>query len=141
MCTLISARFKSITIHAMAAAIPHALLLLHALLDILPFSQRALWYEIRTGSTECTDEVEGETKIGAVEEDAPTLEKRVKVSTLPLNAILESRTMLIDCSRPSRSTYMSVLDPDLPPQTRGRSRNVDLGNALDKLYGQRLEGI
>lgn len=43
----------------MAAAIPHAILLLHALLDILPYPQgsNGMWYEIRTGSVECIDEI------------------------------------------------------------------------------------
>lgn len=91
----------------MAAAIPHAILLLHALLDILPYPQgsNGMWYEIRTGSVECLDEVKpqdsrkgkGKEKadaagdvqmddreldlgsIGAVEEDEPTMQARLKV--------------------------------------------------------------
>jgi hypothetical protein len=52
-------RYTCIRLHALAAAIPHALLLLHALLDILPYPQgdKGMWYEIRTGSTECIEEV------------------------------------------------------------------------------------
>jgi len=52
-------RYTRIRLHALAAAIPHALLLLHALLDILPYPQgdKGMWYEIRTGSTECIEEV------------------------------------------------------------------------------------
>lgn len=101
----------------MAAAIPHAILLLHALLDILPYPQgsNGMWYEIRTGSVQCIDEVRPSRKgkekaeqgdktdtegnvqmapvstdhdldldlegIGAVEEDEPHIESRLKVST------------------------------------------------------------
>lgn len=52
-------RYTRIRLHALAAAIPHAMLLLHALLDILPYPQgeKGMWYEIRTGSTECIDEI------------------------------------------------------------------------------------
>lgn len=69
-------------------------MLLHALLDILPYprSPRGLWYEIRTDSVECTDEVEEGTEvkedefsaalagIGAVEAAAPKRVKRLKVT-------------------------------------------------------------
>lgn len=97
----------------MAAAIPHAILLLHALLDILPYPKGAngMWYEIRTGSVECIDEMkpsrkgkekekqtdsEGDVQmavvtpgeeldlagIGSVEEDEPQTQARLKVSSL-----------------------------------------------------------
>jgi hypothetical protein len=51
-------RYTRIGLHALSAAIPHALLLLHALLDILPYPKgdKGMWYEIRTGSTECVEE-------------------------------------------------------------------------------------
>lgn len=107
----------------MAAAIPHALLLLHALLDILPYPQgdKGMWYEIRTGTTECVDEVMSKEKgkakanpeaaegdgdvsmegakeaevdlsdIGAVEEDEPERVSRLKVSLLLLPALLQHR--------------------------------------------------
>lgn len=50
----------------MSAAIPHAVLLLHALLDVLPFPRgpKGLWYEMRTGSVECVDELEKGTSNG-----------------------------------------------------------------------------
>ena len=43
----------------MGAAIPQALLLLHVLMDILPYpkGEKGMWYEITTGSVECVDEV------------------------------------------------------------------------------------
>lgn len=52
-------RYTHLVLHALGAAIPHAFLLLHALLDCLPYprSPRGLWYEIKTGSVECIDEV------------------------------------------------------------------------------------
>ncbi|RSH85610.1 hypothetical protein EHS25_003749 [Saitozyma podzolica] len=51
--------YTRLTLHALSAAIPQALMLLHALLDVLPYPRglRGMWYEIRTGSVECTDEV------------------------------------------------------------------------------------
>jgi len=98
-------RYTRIRLHALAAAIPHALLLLHALLDILPYPQgdKGMWYEIRTGSTECVEEVsstgtgKGKEKgnadeamegaedvdfgdIGGIEEDEPERIAKLKVS-------------------------------------------------------------
>lgn len=74
------------TLHALGAAIPHALLLLHALLDVLPFPSGpgGMWYEIVTDSVECVDEVEAEDEdefaaLGAVE-DATALRTRTKAS-------------------------------------------------------------
>ncbi|KAL7422387.1 hypothetical protein Q5752_003033 [Cryptotrichosporon argae] len=102
--------YTHITLHALSAAIPHALLLLHTLLDILPYpvGERGMWYEIRTGSVECVDEVgargggkawggseakkaDGDAAegagdedefagIGAVEASAPVIQKRIKSS-------------------------------------------------------------
>lgn len=56
---LIPDRYTHLIIHALGAAIPHACLLLHALLDALPYPRgpRGLWYEIKTGSVDCIDEV------------------------------------------------------------------------------------
>ena len=99
-------RYTRIRLHALAAAIPHALLLLHALLDILPYPQgdKGMWYEIRTGSTECIEEVKpqaggkGKGKeidevlmdaeemefgdIGGIEEEEPERISKLKVSTI-----------------------------------------------------------
>lgn len=54
-------RYTCLTLHALAAAIPHALLLLHALMDVLPYpvGPRGMWYEIKTGTVDCVDEVKG----------------------------------------------------------------------------------
>ena len=65
----------------MSAAIPHALLLLHALLDLLPYGRNSLSYEIKTGSVECVDDVEKEVQPGAIEENEPSIEKRIKVGS------------------------------------------------------------
>ena len=57
----------------MTAAIPHALLLLHAVMDVLPYPKgpKGMWYEIHTGSTECVDEVESKpSKTGGSGDDA-----------------------------------------------------------------------
>ena len=103
---LADGRYTRIRLHALAAAIPHALLLLHALLDILPYPQgdKGMWYEIRTGSTECIEEVtpkaagKGKGKeinevvkggveemefgdIGGIEEEEPERISKLKVSS------------------------------------------------------------
>ncbi|GMK59507.1 hypothetical protein CspeluHIS016_0801130 [Cutaneotrichosporon spelunceum] len=78
--------YTHITLYALGAAIPHALLVLHALLDVLPYptGPTGVWYEMETGSVVCTDEVKGETdddavgSLGAVEEDMPELRDRTK---------------------------------------------------------------
>lgn len=67
----------------MSAAIPHALLLLYALMDLLPYpaGPRGMWYEIHTGSTETIDELgaaEEFAGIGDIEEDSD-MNKRIKV--------------------------------------------------------------
>jgi hypothetical protein len=97
-------RYTRIRLHALAAAIPHALLLLHALLDILPYPQgdKGMWYEIRTGSTECIEEVKSQAggkgkgkeidvvmdaeeiefgDIGGIEEDEPERISKLKVNS------------------------------------------------------------
>jgi hypothetical protein len=81
-------------LYAVGAAIPQAMLLLFALLDILPFprGRKGIWYEIRTGGVECVDEVQDDETgggeeggegdfvgIGGVEEDEPKREVRIKV--------------------------------------------------------------
>lgn len=104
--SLADGRYTRIRLHALAAAIPQALLLLHALLDILPYPQgdKGMWYEIRTGSTECVEEVtpksgekgkgkevdevmmgEGEEiefgDIGGIEEEEPGRISKLKVNS------------------------------------------------------------
>jgi hypothetical protein len=98
-------RYTRIRLHALAAAIPHALLLLHALLDILPYPQgdKGMWYEVRTGSTECIEEVKAQAggkgkgkeidevvmdeetefgDIGGIEEEEPERISKLKVSSI-----------------------------------------------------------
>ena len=48
--------FATIHLHALSAAIPHSILILHSLLDILPFPQRCVSYELKSGSVKCFDE-------------------------------------------------------------------------------------
>lgn len=48
--------FATIHLHALSAAIPHSILILHALLDILPFPKRCVTYELKSGSVKCFDE-------------------------------------------------------------------------------------
>ncbi|WVQ72000.1 hypothetical protein IAR50_001544 [Cryptococcus sp. DSM 104548] len=86
--------YTSLTLHALGPAISHALLLLHALLDLLPYPKgdKGMWYEIKTGTVACVDEVdkekEGEDEeeewlrdVGAVEAAAPERKTRLKSST------------------------------------------------------------
>ena len=98
-------RYTTLRLHAISAAIPQALLLLHALMDILPYpkGEKGMWYELRTGSVECVDEVSrgaggregdkakavdgmnlddhgGMDDIGGMEEDEPEQQFRLKVS-------------------------------------------------------------
>jgi hypothetical protein len=60
-----------VVLHALCASIPHAMLLLHALLDILPYPKQYVTYEIRTSTTACTDEMFG--KRGIDDEDGDLL--------------------------------------------------------------------
>lgn len=51
-------------LYALGAAISHAFVLLHALMDILPYpiagpGRAGMWFEIKTGTTECKDVVPG----------------------------------------------------------------------------------
>jgi hypothetical protein len=64
-------RYTRITLFAITAAIPHALLLLHALIDLLPYPNgpKGMWYEIHTGTTECVDEVDPSGSLGEEEKD------------------------------------------------------------------------
>lgn len=65
-----------LTLYALSASIPHALLILHALLDILPYPKQYVRYELRTGSIDCVDEMipegtddEGKGTLGDVRGD------------------------------------------------------------------------
>jgi hypothetical protein len=80
-------RYTRIRLHAMAAAIPHAILLLHALLDILPYPQgsNGMWYEIRTGSVECVDEVRPSRK-GKGKEKENAADAEGDVQMVPVSA-------------------------------------------------------
>lgn len=84
----------------MAPAIPHALILLQAILDILPYPRSHVRHSIRTASVECFDEVtirrpragaaeEVEDDLpfelpGAYDEEEGGLRSRLKVRTTAL---------------------------------------------------------
>ncbi len=81
-------RLNHITLHALCASIPHSLLLLHALLDILPYPKQYVNYEIRTSTVECTDEVFGKNgaddeEMEVFEEEAGEMRTRLKVGVRP----------------------------------------------------------
>ena len=81
MCRRAESRYTHVTLHALSAAIPQAFLLLHAILDVLPFPKSAMRYEIYTGSVECVDEVEdGVAADFAMEASVPKRAVRVKSS-------------------------------------------------------------
>lgn len=77
-------RHSQLTMHAMGAAIPHAMQLLFALLDILPFPRQHMYHEIRTTSVQCVDEVgQPEDDEGdGIEEDEVERRTRIKVCYL-----------------------------------------------------------
>jgi hypothetical protein len=66
------------------------MLLLHALLDILPYPKQYVSYEIRTSTTACTDEVFGKRgaddddgELEPFEEDESEMRTRMKVIQFP----------------------------------------------------------
>lgn len=90
-------RLNQITLHALCVAIPHAVMLLYALTDILPFPRQFIHHEIQTSSVECHDEMslvaaelgkghhvgadKGKGKALAIfEEDEAGIRSRTKVS-------------------------------------------------------------
>lgn len=74
-------RHSQVTIHAMGAAIPHAMQLLFALMEILPFPRQHIYHEIRTTSVQCVDEVSKADEDGdGIEEDESERRVRLKVS-------------------------------------------------------------
>lgn len=89
MLIYVRGRLNQITLHALCVAIPHAVMLLYALVDILPFPKQFIHHEIQTSSVECHDEmsfvatVEGKGKRKALaifEEDEGGIRSRTKVS-------------------------------------------------------------
>ncbi|WOO83228.1 uncharacterized protein LOC62_05G006751 [Vanrija pseudolonga] len=80
--------YTQLTLYALGAAIPQAFLLLHAVLDILPYpvGPKGMWYELTTTTVECTDEVQAEADdeedefagLGALEAAPITLSTRTK---------------------------------------------------------------
>ncbi|KAG7563150.1 hypothetical protein FFLO_01458 [Filobasidium floriforme] len=54
---LVEEGHAQITLHALSAAIPHALLVLHSLLDILPFPKKHVSHELKSSSVKCFDEL------------------------------------------------------------------------------------
>ena len=138
-------RYTMLRLHAMGAAIPQALLLLHALLDILPYpkGEKGMWYEIHTGSVECIDEVSRpetvnvhgpqgseeaislddlgriEEDIGGMEEDETERKSRVKVSSIFYFAV-QSEAFLGIVFHPDRSAHIGS-----SPSERTGSSNTD----------------
>lgn len=69
-------------LYALGAAISHAFVLLHALMDILPYpvagpGRAGMWFEIKTGTTECRDMVQGKLS-GLDEQEAMQTEGEEK---------------------------------------------------------------
>ncbi|KAJ9104659.1 hypothetical protein QFC21_002157 [Naganishia friedmannii] len=56
---LVDEGMNEITLHALCVAIPHAVMLLYALVDILPYPRQFVHHEIRTESVDCVDEMVG----------------------------------------------------------------------------------
>jgi hypothetical protein len=73
-------RYTRIRLHALAAAIPHALLLLHALLDILPYPQGGKGKGKEIDMVMDAEEIDfGD--IGGIEEEEPERISKLKVSS------------------------------------------------------------
>ncbi len=60
-------RLSQITLYGLGAAIPHTLLVLYALLDILPYPRQYVTHELRTSTVECTDEMLGASGLDELE--------------------------------------------------------------------------
>ncbi|OWZ37732.1 hypothetical protein C366_04617 [Cryptococcus neoformans Tu401-1] len=127
--------YTSLTLYALGPAISHALLLLHALLDLLPYpkGEKGMWYEIRTGSVECVDEVDkmgnnqtdennaGQEEdawlkdVGSVEASAPERTTRIKssieitihIAPRPASKSLSTSREKKKKNRPSKKTRMA----------------------------------
>lgn len=61
---LVEQGFPEITLHAMSSAIPHALSVLHALIDILPFPKNFVHHDITSHKVTCVDEKKFRTSKG-----------------------------------------------------------------------------
>ncbi|KAK1927359.1 hypothetical protein DB88DRAFT_477744 [Papiliotrema laurentii] len=128
---LVDEGYTRITLFAITAAIPHALLLLHALIDLLPYPKgpKGMWYEIHTGTTECVDEVDpsgspGEEEkdefagIGAIEAAEPERKSRLN-STMRIDLHITPRPARTEkpsraggkkkANRPSKQKRMALL--------------------------------
>jgi hypothetical protein len=53
---LVKQGFGEVRLHALSAAIPHAILVLHSLVEILPFPKGCVGWELKSGSVKCFDE-------------------------------------------------------------------------------------
>ncbi|UOH83002.1 hypothetical protein LQV05_005715 [Cryptococcus neoformans] len=132
---LMKGEYTSLTLYALGPAISHALLLLHALLDLLPYpkGEKGMWYEIRTGSVECVDEVDkmGNNQtdennagqeddawlkdVGSVEASAPERTTRIKssieitihIAPRPASKSLSTSREKKKKNRPSKKTRMA----------------------------------
>ena len=112
-------------LHAIGAAIPQALVLLHALLEVLPYPRhpRGVWYEIFTGRVACTDEEQAEADAEADTAEAGKEGAKVKSWLKNIGSVEASETILkeriavrqakdsADDSRVYRSTFTSDLNP------------------------------
>ncbi|WVR09396.1 hypothetical protein IAU60_006463 [Kwoniella sp. DSM 27419] len=113
--------YTSLRFHAIGAAIPQALLLLHALLDLLPYpvGEKGMWHELRTGSVECVDEeigtgpssagknMDGDDLAwlegaGAIEADVPEKRSRIK-STLQIDLHISPRPKVKIALEPAKT--------------------------------------
>ncbi|WWC63545.1 uncharacterized protein I303_106148 [Kwoniella dejecticola CBS 10117] len=156
--------YTSLILHAIGAAIPQCLLLLHALLDVLPYPKgdKGMWYEIKTGSVECIDEVptvsstikkgdnpEGEeveeglewlNDFGGVEEEKPERQSRIK-STIQviLHISPKPRSRAIETSTAAQDDLRSTAErAQAQAQTRGKEAKKLKRNRPSKAKRQQL---
>ncbi|WVW85366.1 hypothetical protein I302_107404 [Kwoniella bestiolae CBS 10118] len=153
--------YTSLRFHAIGAAIPQSLLLLHALLDLLPYpkGEKGMWYEIKTGSVECVDEIPKSTvqgkdrddpsggqmvdpgkdgdsdlgwliDVGAVEEDVPDRKARIK-STIQIDLHISPRL--------SKRKSLSDESTAMKSKTKTSTRNRPSKKKRQQLASKRVE--
>ncbi|CAK9785389.1 hypothetical protein CC85DRAFT_311711 [Cutaneotrichosporon oleaginosum] len=129
--------YTHITLYALGAAIPHALLLLHALLDVLPYptGPNGVWYEMETGSVVCTDEMKGAVEddelagLGAVEEDMPEYRERTKSSLRIEVHVSPKHAPVVVPAHPQRKKVTPRGTTEAPIPNRGNRKRRERAKA------------
>jgi hypothetical protein len=107
--------YTHLVLHSLGAAIPHSLLLLHAVLDTLPYPRgpRGLWYEIHTGTAECVDYIEAEDPARPI----ATLPKRNKKDKKQKEAMAEPEQGVIEEDVAMAESGPAIADTSADPNS------------------------